>query len=125
MPAAYTAATTKPTSMNAPTHMCANCNSTPELKHRPPRVDVGDPPVRGEPEAGRHVHPGVDRDDAEGPEHPGERHRHQAQQMQPVRQAPPAVQVDAEEDRLDEEGQSLERERQPEYVTELAHQPGP
>ena len=31
MPAAYTPATTKPTSMKAPTHMWANCSQTPSL----------------------------------------------------------------------------------------------
>jgi hypothetical protein len=39
--------------------------------------------------------------------------------------AVPAVEVDPEEDRFDEERQPFERERQSEHVTEPAHQAGP
>ena len=38
--------------------------------------------------------------------------RHAGQQVRPRRQPVPAVQVDAEEDRLDEEREALDRERQ-------------
>ena len=116
--------TTKPTTMNAPTHMCANCSHTKSLNiaaHGSTSVTC-----RRGWEPGGIVHPGVDRDHAERADDAGDiaigismarwrRRRHPA----------PAVEVDAEEDRLDEERQPLERERQPKHVAEPAHQTGP
>ncbi len=124
-PTAYTPATMKPTTMNAPTHMWANCSHTPSLNIARHGWTSTTSPVGGEPEAGRVVHPGVDRHDAEGADHPGDAHRHQHQQVLTRRHPAPAVEVDAEEDRLDEERQPLEGERQPEHVAEAAHQPRP
>jgi hypothetical protein len=95
------------------------------VEHRAPGVHVGHPPAGGEGEAGGHVHPGVDGDDAVAAEDAGGHHRREHPQVQAGRKPVPAVEVDAQEDRFGEERQALERERQPEDIAEAAHQSRP
>jgi hypothetical protein len=95
------------------------------VEHCSPRVYVGGGTVRGKPEAGRSVHPGIHADHAERADDACAAHRDQHQHV-PSRWHPaPTVEVDADEDRLDEERYPLESERQSKNVTEPAHQPGP
>ena len=61
-------------------------------------------------EAGRRVHPGVGDDHEDARERAADRHRHAGDQVRPRRDAVPAVEIDAEEDRLGEEREALERE---------------
>src|SRR5439155_8709008 len=71
-----------------------------------------------DPEAARMVHPGVDGDDEGRPRHAGDRDRYAAQEVSSRREPVPAVDVDPDEDRLEEEREALEREAEAEYVPE-------
>ena len=93
-------------------------------EQRAPRLDVYRAPVL-QPEPGRIVHPRVDGDDeqraGEARDHDGDA----AQQVQPWRHAVPAVDVDRDEDRLDEERESFEAEGEAEDVPERGHEVRP
>ena len=107
--------------MNAATHMCRNCSHTPSLNiARHGLMSVTSPSRIVKP--GGVVHPGVDRDHTERADDAGESHRNQHGQVAARRHPVPAVEIDAQEDGLDEEGQPFERERQAEHVAEAAHQ---
>ncbi len=54
------------------------------------------------------------------PATPGDDHRHGAEHVRPRRHAVPAEQVDADEDRLDEEREALQHEREAEHLAEAA-----
>lgn len=91
------------------------------VEHRGQRLHVDDLAVR-EAEAAGLVHPGVDRDDEERRREPADHDGDAGQQVLPGRKAVPAVEVDADEDGLEEEGDALDRERQPDDVSEPAHE---
>ena len=91
------------------------------VEHRRPRIDVGDLAV-DDAKSGRRVHPRVHREDAERAGNTRQRDRDQNGAMLLGWHAFPAVEVDAEEDRLEEERDALQRERQPDHVAELAHE---
>lgn len=78
-----------------------------------------------ERESGGRVHPRI-RDDDEDPRR-GAAHgdKHAREQMRARRHSLPTVQVDAEEDRLGEKGESLERERHPDDGTRQFHEARP
>nr|WP_246115475.1 hypothetical protein [Trebonia kvetii] len=67
------------------------------------------------------VHPAVHRDDEKRSGHPGDRDRDAGQEVRARREPLPAVGVDPDEDGLEEEGESLEREPEPEDVAEVLH----
>ena len=94
------------------------------VEHGRPRVDVGDFAV-DEVEAPRLVHPGVGRDDRERPGEPGDHDRDGGQHVGLWRQPVPGVEVDAEEDRLGEEPDPLDGERQTDDLAVGPHQPRP
>ena len=88
------------------------------------RVDLDDPASRL-PEADGGLHPrvrGHDEPRAGGARH---RDRNPRQPVLPRREPVPAVEVDAEEDRLDEERERLQGERQPDHRAPAAHQSRP
>ncbi len=87
-------------------------------------IDVGDLAV-DEGEAAGVVHPRVDRQHEQRAGHPREHDRKPAEEVRARRHAVPAVDVDPDEDRLDEEREPLEREAQPEDRAERAHEAGP
>jgi hypothetical protein len=89
-------------------------------EQRLPRVHVHGAAV-AQGESGRVVHPGVDRDDEEGPGHARDRDGDSAGEVDPGPQPVPAVGVDAEEDGLHEEREALQREAQAEDVPEVGY----
>ena len=89
------------------------------------RVDVRRPAVGPDVEALRLVHPGVGGDHRERPHHAGDHDRHAGPEVPPALEPLPAVDVDRDEDRLGEEEDALERERDPERVAEAVHELGP
>ena len=95
------------------------------VEHRRQWPHVRHRAVRGKCEPGRCVHPGVYSDDAVGADDASGSHRQQRAQVGARRQTSPTVEVDAEEDGFDEEGDALDRERQAEDVAEATHQPRP
>src|SRR3954449_13479609 len=86
--------------------------------------DVDDPPV-AQGEAGGLVHPAVGGDDRQRAAEARRRPRHAGPEVRPRAHAVPAVDVDRDEDRLEEEEQPLDREWDAEGCAEAAHQPGP
>ena len=86
---------------------------------------VGHPAGRVLGETLRLVHPGVGGDDREGAADPGDHHRDSRPEVGPAAEALPAVYVDGEEDRLGEEEDPLDRERDPEGVGVALHEPRP
>ena len=93
-------------------------------EQRLPRLDVDRAPVL-EPEPGRIVHPCVDRDDEQRAGQARHHDGHAAQEVQPRRHAIPAVDVDRDEDRLDEEREALQAEGKAEDVPERGHEVRP
>ena len=79
--------------------------------------------LEGEP--ARTVHPGVHGDDHQRTREAGYDDRNPGEEMSTRGEAVPAVDVDGDEDRLDEEGERLEREPEAEDVTERRHETGP
>ena len=77
------------------------------------------------PEPGRVLHPRVHRQDHERAGNPREGYRNAAQEMQSRGESVPSVDVDGDEDRLDEEGDPLEREPQAKHIPERRHEAGP
>jgi hypothetical protein len=67
------------------------------------------------------VHPAVDGDDEKRPGDPGHGDRDAGQEVRPRREPVPAVGVDPDEDGLEEEGEALEREPEPEDVAEVLY----
>ena len=92
-------------------HHVARLGCPGRVENRGQRVHVRDMPVL-EAEPARHVHPRVGRDDEERRRDSGYGNREAHQPVDAGREPLPAVQVDAEEDGLDEEGERLEREGQ-------------
>ena len=80
---------------------------------------------RVEREARRRVHPRVRRDHRGAAHDAGQHDRDTGPEVGPGLQALPAEDVDGDEDRLGEEEQPLERERDPERLAPLAHEPRP
>ena len=92
---------------------------------RRPDVDVLGKPVGSECEALRGVQPRVGGDDAGSAEHRHERDRHSRPEVRSGAEPVPAVDVDGDEDRLEEERARFDVEPQAEHVAELAHEAGP
>ena len=88
------------------------------------RPDVRDATLL-EREPTRTVHPGVDRDHHQRAGEPRDHDRDPGQEVRTRGEAVPAVHVDRDEDRLDEEREGLERESEPEDVAESGHEAGP
>ncbi len=78
-----------------------------------------------EGEALRLVHPGVGGDDGEGAADPGHEHRYPRPEVGPAAEPLPAVDVDREEDRLEEEEDPLDPEGDPEGGAEAVHEVRP
>ena len=89
------------------------------LKQRSERVNVDDLPSAQAKPAGM-VHPGVDCDHHQRPGEAADHDRDPAQQVGAPRQAPPPIDVDADEDRLHEEGEAFDREPEAEHAGEPA-----
>jgi hypothetical protein len=87
-------------------------------------ADIGDP-AGLEREAARVVHPGVHRDHHQRAGEAGDHDRDTSQEMRPWRDAIPAVDVDGDEDRLDEERECLEREAESKDLTKRGHEVRP
>ena len=87
------------------------------LEQRGERVHVDDLAVL-EPEAAGMVHPAVDGDHHQRAGEAGEHDRDAAREVRARREAVPAVDVDADEDRLDEEREALDREAEAEHAAE-------
>jgi hypothetical protein len=104
--------------------MWANSHGNAGVKRRRD-VDVLGEPIGSEREALRGVQPRVRGDDAGSTEHRDERDGDASPQVRPRAEPVPAVDVDRDEDRLEEERDRLDVERKAEYVAELAHEPGP
>jgi hypothetical protein len=92
--------------------------------HRGAGIDVGEAST-GEREPGGLVHPGVDERDEERGGRAAHRDHHAGEQVHAARDAAAAVEVDAEEDGLGEEGVTLERERQPDRLAGRLHEARP
>ncbi len=92
------------------------------VEQRRERVDVGHLAVRGQREALRVVHPPVDGDHRGRAEDARRGDDKPAQEVGALGQPVPAVDVDRDEDRLDEEGETLDREREAEDLAELLHE---
>ena len=71
-----------------------------------------------EAEARRVVHPAVDRDHHQRAGEAGDHDRDAAQEVRARREPVPAVDVDPDEDRLEEEREALDREAEPEHAAE-------
>ena len=78
-----------------------------------------------EREAAWMVHPGVDRDHHQRAGETGDCDRDPAREMRARGQAVPPIDVDANEDRLDEERETLEREAESEDAPERGREVGP
>jgi hypothetical protein len=94
------------------------------IGHRREGGDVDQPPVRKR-EARGTVHPGVGGDDEDPGEDPPEGYENAGGEVEAGGDAVPAVQVDPEEDRLGEEGESLQGEGEPDDPARERHEPGP
>ncbi len=79
-------------------------------------------PALIEREALRFVHPGVGGDDGHRAADSGHHDRYTGPEMRPWLQPAPAVDVDRDEDRLGEEEQTLDRERDSEGCAEASHE---
>ena len=79
-------------------------------------------PAEFEREARRLVHPRVGGDHRDAAADAGDHDRDAGPEVRPRLQPPPAVDVDGDEDRLGEEEQALERERDAERLAPLAHE---
>ena len=98
--------------------MCGTSYADRPVEDRVERVDVGDLPVGADLEAVGLVHPGVDRDDGKGAPEPRDHHRDAGPEVGPPGEPLPAEDVDRDEDRLGEEEDALDREREPEDLPE-------
>ena len=94
------------------------------IAHRGDGIDVHRPP-RHEVEAGRRVHPGVGDDDEDPRRGAADGDHHPREPVRPRRHAVPAVEVDAQEDRLQEEREALDGERHPEDRAGERHEARP
>ena len=94
------------------------------VEHGRPRIDVSDTPVV-DCEAGRGVHPGVGSYDEEGGRDARHDDRDPRQQVCPRRKTVPAVEVDAQEDRLYEKGDALDGEGESDHLAVVGHQARP
>ena len=93
-------------------------------EHRP-GVDVDRRAGRRQREADRVLHPGVDGQHHDRGHGAADRHRDAAPPVLPRRQPIPAVEIQAEEDRLDEERVALEREGRPDQRPGEGHEARP
>ena len=84
-------------------------NRLAAAQHEPPRV----------------IHPRIHRDHRQRAREACNHDRDTGQEVRARREPVPAVDVDRDEDRLDEEREPLEREAEPEDVAEAGHEPGP
>jgi hypothetical protein len=88
-------------------------------------IDVHRLAGRVEGEAARGVHPGVRGHDAERPHQGGQRQGQAEPEVRPRLEPAPAVQVDGDEDRLEEERPGLDPEAEAEDIAPPAHHPRP
>jgi hypothetical protein len=91
------------------------------VEHRLPRARVGDLAV-DHVEALRIVHPRVDREDEERPREARDDDRYPGQEVHAAREPVPAVDVDRDEDRLDEERDPLQAEGDAEDLAPGGHE---
>src|SRR5689334_8771598 len=94
------------------------------VHHRRDRIDVNWLTV-DESKAGRRVHPGIRNDDKDAGEYATQSDHHTGEEMSAWRDARPAVQIDAEKNRLGEKRESLERKRHPDDRARVTHKPRP
>ena len=87
--------------------------------------DVGDVAGGVQVESLGLVHPGVHGDHGEGAADPGDHDGNGGEHVRSGREPVPAVDIDGDEDRLEEEEDSLDREADSESVTEPAREPRP
>ncbi len=88
------------------------------------RVRVHEDAV-GQGEPAGNLHPRVRRDHQHAGRHAAERDRDAGQPVRARREPVPAIQIEAEEDRLDEEGVALERERRSDHAARHRHEARP
>jgi hypothetical protein len=81
-------------------------------------MDVGRPAV-DEGEAGRVVHPPVDRDDEQRSRHAGDRDGDAAQEVESGRNPVPSIRINPDKDGFDEEGEPFQGEAETEDVPEV------
>ena len=93
--------------------------------HRGDGVDAGQRPVARKLVARGSVHPRIHEHDEERGRGPAHCHDHARRQVGATRDTLPPVQVHAEEDRLEKEGEALERERNPDDRPGEPHETGP
>ena len=125
MAAAYTEATRNPPTRYAAMTMWAACSGIESLKITSIGSTLDHVAGRVEGEARRGVHPRVGGDDGDAAEDPGESDRNAGPEVGPRLQPAPSEDVDRDEDRLGEEEQPLERERDTERLTPPAHERRP
>jgi hypothetical protein len=94
------------------------------IQHARDRIDV-DRVTVNQVETGGRIHPRVRRHHEDSRGGAGYSHHDAGQQVGPPGDPFPAVEVDAEEDRLGEEGESLEREGHPYHGAGELHEGGP
>ena len=82
------------------------------IQHRRDRIDVGDLAIDNL-ETGRRIHPRVRRHDEDAGRNSAQDHEHAAEPMHQRRQTLPPHQIQAEENRLGEKRETLERKRHP------------
>ena len=95
------------------------------VQHRGDRLHVDDAAVAHRREPGGRLHPRVRGHHEPRARHTTDRHRPSRGPMCPGREPIPTEQVDAKEDRLDEEGERLEGEREADHRAPAPHQPRP
>ena len=100
--------------------LVAECTGEKRLED----VDIDDAP-RVDGDATGRVHPRVGRQHAERTQEPGRRKGQADQEVGSRAQAIPAVEVDADEDRLHEEGKAFDGEAEAKRGAEAAHHPRP
>src|SRR5512133_2035174 len=82
------------------------------ILHRPDRIDVSDLAIDNL-ETGRRIHPRVRCHDEDAGRNSAQDHEHAAEPMHQRRQTLPPHQIQAEENRLGEKRETLERKRHP------------
>jgi hypothetical protein len=90
------------------------------VEQRLPRVHV-DRAAVAEGEPGRVVHPAVDGDDEQRAGHARDGDRDPAQKVRPRLEPVPAIGINPDKDGFEEEGETLQREAEPEHVPEVLH----
>ena len=94
------------------------------IQHRRDRIDVGDLAIDNL-ETGRRIHPRVGRHDEDAGRNSAQDHEHAAEPMHQRRQTLPPHQIQAEENRLGEKRETLERKRHPDDRARFFHEAWP